>query len=119
MADARPLVVVVGSGFGGLTLARELAKAPVRVLVVDRNNYHLFTPLLYQVATVLLEGMDRLLSTFHPDLSEAAHRALTRKGVEVHLGALVDEVQAESIRLHDGRTLEAGTVVWTAGVRAG
>src|SRR5919198_637163 len=54
MADARPLVVVVGSGFGGLTLARELASAPVRVLVVDRNNYHLFTPLLYQVATAMI-----------------------------------------------------------------
>jgi NADH:ubiquinone reductase (H+-translocating) len=50
-----PLVVIVGAGFGGLTLARRLAKAPVRVLLIDRNNYHLFSPLLYQVATAMLD----------------------------------------------------------------
>lgn len=46
-----PHVVIVGAGFGGLRAARSLAKAPVRVTLVDRNNYHLFQPLLYQVAT--------------------------------------------------------------------
>jgi len=46
-----PHVVIVGSGFGGLNAARSLAKAPVRVTLVDRHNYHLFVPLLYQVAT--------------------------------------------------------------------
>ncbi len=46
-----PHVVIVGAGFGGLRAARALAKAPVRVTLVDRNNYHLFQPLLYQVAT--------------------------------------------------------------------
>lgn len=49
-----PLVVVVGAGFGGLTVARALRKAPVRVLVIDRSNHHLFQPLLYQVATSTL-----------------------------------------------------------------
>ncbi|HEX4215633.1 MAG TPA: NAD(P)/FAD-dependent oxidoreductase [Candidatus Dormibacteraeota bacterium] len=55
MAGERPTVVVIGAGFGGLTLARRLRRAPVRVILVDRNNYHLFTPLLYQVASALLD----------------------------------------------------------------
>src|SRR5919107_650343 len=50
-ASRRPHVVIVGAGFGGLTAAQALADAPVDVTVVDRHNYHLFQPLLYQVAT--------------------------------------------------------------------
>src|SRR3954447_13840542 len=50
----RHRVVVVGGGFGGLTVTRELAGAPVDVTVVDRTNHHLFQPLLYQVAAGLL-----------------------------------------------------------------
>jgi NADH dehydrogenase len=46
-----PQVVIIGAGFGGLKAARSLADAPVQVTLVDRNNYHLFQPLLYQVAT--------------------------------------------------------------------
>jgi NADH:ubiquinone reductase (H+-translocating) len=51
----RPRVVIAGAGFGGLTCARALRNVPVDVLLVDRNNYHLFTPLLYQVASALLD----------------------------------------------------------------
>lgn len=47
----RPRVVIIGAGFGGMNAARALAKAPVDVVLIDRNNYHLFQPLLYQVAT--------------------------------------------------------------------
>jgi len=47
--------VIVGAGFGGLRAARALRRAPVQVVLVDRNNYHLFQPLLYQVATAGLE----------------------------------------------------------------
>jgi len=46
-----PHVVVVGGGFGGITVAKALAHAPVRVTLIDKRNYHLFQPLLYQVAT--------------------------------------------------------------------
>lgn len=46
-----PRVVILGAGFGGLRAARALAKAPVQVTLIDRKNYHLFQPLLYQVAT--------------------------------------------------------------------
>ena len=51
----KPRVVIVGAGFGGLFAARALANKPVEVLLVDRNNYHTFTPLLYQVATCALD----------------------------------------------------------------
>jgi len=53
-----PHVVIVGAGFGGLRAARELANARVRVTMVDKNNYHLFQPLLYQVATAGLSPED-------------------------------------------------------------
>lgn len=54
----QPHVVVIGGGFGGLYTARSLANAPVRVTVIDRQNYHLFQPLLYQVATAALSPAD-------------------------------------------------------------
>jgi NADH dehydrogenase len=53
-----PHVVIVGAGFGGLRVARALARAPVAVTVVDQHNYHCFLPLLYQVATAGLEPQD-------------------------------------------------------------
>ncbi len=58
MLSDRPRVVIVGAGFGGLMAARGLARAPVDVVVIDRHNYHLFQPLLYQVATAALSPAD-------------------------------------------------------------
>ncbi|MFT3734650.1 MAG: NAD(P)/FAD-dependent oxidoreductase [Rhodocyclaceae bacterium] len=55
---ARPRVIIVGAGFGGLSAARALADAPVDVLVIDRRNHHLFQPLLYQIATAGLSPAD-------------------------------------------------------------
>jgi NADH dehydrogenase len=54
----RPHVVVVGGGFGGLSAARALDGAPVRMTLIDQHNYHLFQPLLYQVATAALSPGD-------------------------------------------------------------
>lgn len=51
----RPKVIIIGAGFGGLFTARSLVKADVDVLLIDRQNFHLFTPLLYQVATCGLD----------------------------------------------------------------
>ncbi len=53
-----PTVVILGGGFGGLTVARRLSGARARVLLIDRNNYHLFTPLVYQVASAMLDPSD-------------------------------------------------------------
>jgi NADH:quinone reductase (non-electrogenic) len=53
-----PRVVIVGAGFGGLSAAQHLARAPVEVVLIDRHNYHLFQPLLYQVATAALSPAD-------------------------------------------------------------
>ena len=261
----RPRVVIVGAGFGGLTCARALKRAAVDVLLVDANNYHLFTPLLYQVASslldpsqiaqavrslirplkncdfllarvegadldrkvlrtdagdlpydylvlaagstsnyfgneeveahsiglkqlpdglllrnwvlscfeaagratsdaerkrlltfavvgggptgveyagalqelthlvlrkdyprldlsqariVLIEGTGSLLGAFDPRLREAAARSLERKDVEIWFDALVETADAGGVELRDGRSLEAKTVVWTAGVKA-
>jgi len=54
MANNKPVVVIVGGGFGGLAAARALKGAPVEVILLDRSNHHLFQPLLYQVATSVL-----------------------------------------------------------------
>ena len=58
MPARRPHVVIVGAGFGGLSAARAFAKTPVDVTLIDRQNHHLFQPLLYQVATAGLSPAD-------------------------------------------------------------
>ena len=45
-----PHIVIVGAGFGGMETARRLVNAPVQITLIDRHNYHLFQPLLYQIA---------------------------------------------------------------------
>src|SRR6266571_2257862 len=53
-----PRVIIIGAGFGGLEAAKQLCNEPVRVTVIDRTNYHLFQPLLYQVASAALSPAD-------------------------------------------------------------
>jgi NADH:ubiquinone reductase (H+-translocating) len=54
MPQERPRVVILGAGFGGLEAVKTLARAPVDITIIDRQNYHCFQPLLYQVATAAL-----------------------------------------------------------------
>ena len=70
-AAATPSVIIIGGGFGGLSAARALARAPVHVTLIDRHNYHLFQPLLYQVATAGLA----------PNTIAAPIRAILRRQV--------------------------------------
>jgi len=73
-------VVIVGGGFGGLFAARFLKRAPVQVTLIDRGNYHLFQPLLYQLATgILSEGQ------VAPPIRDILRR---HKNVEVELAAV-------------------------------
>jgi NADH dehydrogenase len=80
--DDRHHVVVIGGGFGGLYAAKTLARAPVRVTLVDKRNFHLFQPLLYQVATGGLSPGD-IASPLRSILS-------AKKNVEVIQGTAVD-----------------------------
>lgn len=88
-----PRVVIVGAGFGGLRAARRLRNAPVEVRLLDRNNYHLFQPLLYQVATAGLE----------PEQIAKPIRGILRgqKNLSFQL-AHVDRVDLEGRRLETG-----------------
>jgi NADH:ubiquinone reductase (H+-translocating) len=58
LSDSIHHVVIVGAGFGGLEVAHRLAGAPVRITIIDQRNYHLFQPLLYQVATASLAASE-------------------------------------------------------------
>ena len=93
MSPSRPHVVIIGGGFAGLWAARALAKAPVRITLIDRRNHHLFQPLLYQVATAGLSA---------PDIAAPLRHILRRQAnVEVRL-AEVTRVEPESRRLQLG-----------------
>src|SRR5450432_968751 len=58
MSTGRQRVVIIGAGFGGLEAARALSKSEVDITLIDRRNFHLFQPLLYQVATAALSPGD-------------------------------------------------------------
>src|SRR2546421_7926790 len=95
MSDERPQVVIVGAGFAGLTLARELRWSSVRVVLVDQTNYHLFTPLLYQVASALLS----------PDQIAQPVRKLTRpvRNCEFRMGTVTGfALDRRRVLLRDG-----------------
>src|SRR5947209_18367180 len=109
--QARPRIVIIGAGFGGLSTAKQLARAPVDVTVVDRHNYHLFQPLLYQVATAGLSPAD----------IAAPIRNILRgqRGVEVIM-AEVTGVDKENRRvLMGGRTIDYDYLVLATGARDG
>jgi NADH dehydrogenase len=91
----RPHVVIVGAGFGGLTAARALRDAPVRVTVVDRRNHHLFQPLLYQVATAALSPGDIAYPIRAILRSQANTNVLLADATEV-------DVAAHELALSDG-----------------
>jgi len=103
-----PHVVIAGGGFGGLYCARALARAPVRITVIDRRNFHLFQPLLYQVATASLSPAD---------IASPIRMILRRqRNVRVWLGE-VDRVDPVEKRVHlaDGVALDWDYLVLATG----
>jgi len=80
--DALPHVVIIGGGFAGLNLAKSLRRAPVRITLIDRQNHHLFQPLLYQVATAALSA---------PEIAEPIRDVLRKQqNATVLLGEVTD-----------------------------
>lgn len=110
-APGQPTVLIVGGGFGGLRAARALAGASVRVVLVDRQNHHLFQPLLYQVASATLSPADIAAPIRHV-LREQAN-------AEVVLGEVASvDLEVRQARLADGRNLRYDFLVLAAGSRS-
>lgn len=106
----RRQVVIIGAGFGGLECAKKLAGSTVDVTVIDRHNYHVFTPLLYQVASALLNPADiaypvRKIFRYTPNV--------TFRNAEVESA----DLEGKTLHLSDGDTLAYDYLVVAAGTR--
>jgi NADH:ubiquinone reductase (H+-translocating) len=102
--------VVVGAGFGGLEAVHRLAKAPIRVTIVDRRNHHLFQPLLYQAATASLAPSE---------IAWPIRHLFGRRPNVTTLLAAVESIdkEARELRLDDGSTLRYDSLVLATGAR--
>ncbi|MEZ4712368.1 MAG: NAD(P)/FAD-dependent oxidoreductase [Caldilineaceae bacterium] len=106
--EVRPHVVIVGGGFGGLYAAKSLANQPVRVTLIDRRNFHLFQPLLYQVAMAGLSP---------GNISAALRSILSRyKNIHVLLGEVTNMDAAQKwVQLADGEQIGYDTLIVATG----
>ena len=107
-APATPHVVIIGGGFAGLNAAKALAGKPVRVTLLDRNNYHLFVPLLYQVATAAISAANIAVPI----------RGILRK--QQNLSVLMAEataidVEGQAVALADGERVPYDALIVAAG----
>jgi NADH dehydrogenase len=105
-----PHVVIVGAGFAGLACAKALGNAPARVTVIDRANYHLFVPLLYQVATAALSPAD---------IARPIRRILGRhRNINVVLGEVTGiDTKARTVRTDAGAVFTYDRLVVATGSR--
>ncbi len=105
--DSLPTVVVVGGGFAGAQVVRGLRRSPVRVILIDRHNYHLFQPLLYQVATAVLSPAD---------IAQPIRRMFRKQAnAEVLLGEVRDFDLALDIVKYDSGQINYDYLVLAAG----
>ncbi len=106
-----PTVLILGGGFGGLKAARTLRSAPVRVVVVDRQNHHLFQPLLYQVATATLSPADIA--------APIRHILRSHRNAEVVLGEVTAvALDTRLAKLADGMAIPYDFLILAAGSRS-
>jgi len=105
--QTKPRVVIVGAGFGGLLAARTLARYPVQITLVDRQNFHVFQPLLYQVATAGLS----------PDEIAAPIRWIMRsqRSVEVLMSEVRDFDLSRRVVKLEGGEVEYDYLILAAG----
>src|SRR5689334_1606857 len=101
-------VIIIGGGFGGLSAAQALKSAPVDVTLIDRRNYHLFQPLLYQVATGSLSP---------GEIAAPLRGVLSRqRNTRVLLGTVVDvDPESKRVFLEDGAILNYASLIVAAG----
>ncbi len=106
----RHRVVILGGGFGGLAAAQKLKRAPVDVTLIDRRNFHLFQPLLYQVATGSLSP---------GEIAAPLRGVLSRqKNTRVLLGEAVDvDPQTKRVILRDGASFEYDSLIVATGTQ--
>jgi NADH:ubiquinone reductase (H+-translocating) len=109
-SEGRHRIVIVGGGFGGLEAVTGLAGAPVTITLIDQRNYHLFQPLLYQVATASLAT------------SEIAwpirHLVRRRREVTTMLARVVGvDASARRVLIDDGRAVPYDTLILATGAR--
>src|SRR5262245_8430888 len=97
-----PHVVILGGGFGGLVAARALRRAPVQVTLVDRQNHHVFQPLLYQVATAGLEA---------PDIGYPLRSALRRQSNADVIMAEADRIDPKARRVYFTMATASATTI--------
>lgn len=108
MGEHRHRVIILGGGFGGLLAAQRLKRAPVQVTLIDRRNFHLFQPLMYQVATGSLSPGE-IAAPLRGVLSK-------QKNVEVLLGEAVDLDPANNrVKLSDGAEFEYDSLIVATG----
>lgn len=105
--------VVVGAGPTGVELAGALVEIAVHAL---EDEFHEINP--QRTRVILVEGADRVLPPYPPSLSVSARHQLEDLGVEVRTEAMVEEIDTDGVTLAGGDRIEAGTVLWAAGVRA-
>ena len=107
---ARPKVVMIGAGFGGLWAAKALGNKDVDVVVIDRRNHHVFQPLLYQVATAVLSP---------GEIAQPIRRILHKhKNIEVVLGEAVEfDTVNQQVVLGDGVRVHFDYLIVAAGAR--
>src|SRR5271170_3916963 len=105
---SRSKVIIIGGGFGGLSAAQKLKSAPVDVTLIDRRNFHLFQPLMYQVATGSLSP---------GDIAAPLRGVLSRqKNTQVLLGEATEvDPDAKRVTLRDGGTFEYDSLIVATG----